>query len=102
MAIFDAIRAKLADFGQDVANQSEIMTKSAQIQETISLEEKELNLKYQALGRAYYARQQMARSEGAQMLLEDISAFEGIEKSLNAISLLEKSLDDVRSGSSEA
>ena len=72
MAFFDKVKSKLSDFGQDVANQSKKMSDSAQIQEKIAAEEKELNLKYQALGRAYYVRQSAANKDGARMLLEDI------------------------------
>ena len=98
MAFFDAIKAKLADFGQDVANQSQMMTESVQIQEVIAAEEAELNLKYQALGRVYYVRQAAARKEGAATLLEDISAFEGIERSLKKLDELQAQLTKVQHG----
>ena len=98
MSFFQSIKSKLANFSQDVANQSKMMTESAQIQEKITAEEKELNVKYQALGRAYYVRQQAARASGEKLLLEDISAFEGIDASLSKINDLKKNLDRVQRG----
>ena len=98
MPFFDSIKSKLADFGQDVANQTKVMAESAKIKEKISSEEKELNKKYQALGRAYYVRQAAARAQGAKLLLEDISAFEGIDTSLRKISDLQQELEKVKNG----
>ena len=98
MSFFQSIKSKLANFSQDVANQSKMMTESAQIQEKITAEEKELNVKYQALGRAYYVRQQAARAAGEKLLMEDISAFEGIDASLSKINDLKKNLDRVQRG----
>ena len=93
MAFFDSVKSKLADFGQDVANQTKMMANTAKIKEKISSEEKELNKKYQALGRAYYMRQAALRQQGARMLLEDISAFEGIDQSLPKINELQQELE---------
>ena len=98
MAFFDSVRSKLADFGQDVANQTKAMAETAKLKEKIASEEKELNKKYQALGRAYYVRQTSARAQGARLLLEDISAFEGIENSLKKISELNQDLEKVKNG----
>ncbi|MBQ1368964.1 MAG: hypothetical protein IIY45_12925 [Firmicutes bacterium] len=98
MAFFDSVRSKLADFGQDVANQTKAMAETAKLKEKIASEEKELNKKYQALGRAYYVRQASARAQGARLLLEDISAFEGIENSLKKISELNQDLEKVKNG----
>ena len=99
MAFFDAVKSKLADFGQDVANQTKAMAETAKLKEKISSEEKELNQKYQALGRAYYVRMTVARAQGARMLLEDISAFEGIDTSLKKINELQQELQKVKESS---
>ena len=45
MAFFDSVRSKLADFGQDVANQTKAMAETAKLKEKIASEEKELNKK---------------------------------------------------------
>ena len=42
MAFFDSVRSKLADFGQDVANQTKAMAETAKLKEKIQKNEQEI------------------------------------------------------------